>query len=85
MHFDSILNKLFKSKEKMINILIGFEYSGTFRNAFNSVPGFNAVSCDLLPSDSRENHLTGDIFKLALSPDKIKFWDAAVFFPHALT
>lgn len=44
-----------------IRILIGCEFSGTVRRAF-AARGFDAWSCDLLPSEDRSNkHLVGDI------------------------
>lgn len=44
-----------------IRILIGCEFSGTVRRAF-AARGFDAWSCDLLPSEDRSNkHLVGNI------------------------
>lgn len=44
-----------------VRVLIGCEYSGIVRRAF-AHRGFDAWSCDLLPSDDRSNkHLIGDI------------------------
>ena len=41
-------------------VLIACEYSGVVRNAFLD-RGFDAWSCDLLPSEDRSNrHITGD-------------------------
>ena len=47
-----------------MNILIACEYSGTVRDAFISM-GHNAVSCDLLPSDSDfGHHYQGSVFDI---------------------
>lgn len=44
-----------------INVLIGCETSGAMRDAFLAL-GFNAFSCDLLPSDAPSNrHIQDDI------------------------
>lgn len=43
-----------------VRVLVACEYSGTVRNAFLA-RGFDAWSCDLLPSEDRSNrHITGD-------------------------
>lgn len=48
-------------------VLIACEFSGTVRDAFTD-RGFDAMSCDLLPSDSDKGpHYQGDIFDLDLS------------------
>lgn len=45
----------------MKRVLIGCEYSGVVRRAFDA-RGFDAWSCDLLPSEDRSNrHITGDV------------------------
>jgi hypothetical protein len=42
-------------------VLIGCEYSGTVRRAFTAL-GYDAWSCDLLPSEDGSNHhITGDV------------------------
>lgn len=47
-----------------MNILIACEYSGTVRRAFTS-RGYNAVSCDLLPSDDNSPlHYQCDVMEL---------------------
>ena len=43
-----------------MRILIACEYSGTVRDAFISA-GHDAVSCDLLPSESPGPHYQGDV------------------------
>ena len=44
-----------------VKVLIACEFSGTVRNAF-LVEGFDAWSCDLLPSEDGSNrHMTGDV------------------------
>lgn len=61
----------------MGNVLIACEFSGIVRDAFTR-HGHNAVSCDLLPSDTDGPHFQGDITKL-LDLD-IK-WDLVIAHP----
>lgn len=50
--------------------LIGCEYSGMVRDAFNKMPGWISVSCDFLPTDNPGNHYQGNVL------DIIKYnWD----------
>ena len=42
-----------------MRILVACEYSGRVRDAFRSL-GHDAVSCDLLPSESPGPHIQGD-------------------------
>jgi hypothetical protein len=57
-------------------ILIACEYSGTVRDSF-LMKGFNAVSCDLLESESdMGNHLMQDVIPLLKEE-----WDLVVAFP----
>ena len=58
-----------------MNILIACEYSGTVRDAFIR-KGHNAISCDLLPSDSGGQHITGDVLDLLDGG-----WDMMIAFP----
>ena len=58
-----------------MNILIACEYSGTVRDAF-ARQGHNAVSCDLLPSDTDGHHVIGDIRDLLNGE-----WDMLRAFP----
>jgi site-specific DNA-cytosine methylase len=44
-----------------MKILIACEFSGTVRDAFTR-RGFDAMSCDLLPSETPGNHYQGDVF-----------------------
>lgn len=54
-----------------INVLIGCETSGAMREAFLA-RGFNAFSCDLLPSDKPTNrHIQDDIRRVIQNP----MWD----------
>ena len=46
-----------------MRILIACEYSGTVRDAFIS-RGFDAISCDLLPSEKPGPHYQGDVFDI---------------------
>jgi len=60
----------------MANVLIGCEYSGTVRDAFRSW-GHNALSVDLLPSETEGNHIEGDILDVI----KTEKWDLLIAFP----
>lgn len=55
--------------------LIACEYSGTVRDAFRR-RGHDAVSCDLLPSESDGPHHMGDVCDLLAQP-----WDILIAFP----
>jgi len=46
-----------------MRVLVACEYSGVVRNAFLAL-GHDAVSCDLLPSDSPGPHYEGDVFDI---------------------
>lgn len=54
-----------------IKVLVGCETSGTVREAFNSL-GFDAWSCDILPSDQPTNKHIQDDIKYVLESEK---WD----------
>lgn len=58
-----------------MRILVGCEYSGRVRDAF-TLMGHDAVSCDLLPSESTGAHIQGDI-----TPLLAKKWDMIIAFP----
>lgn len=52
-----------------INILVACEYSGAVKQAFRDL-GFNAWSCDLLPTEIPGHHIHGDVLKhLKNNPD----------------
>ncbi len=57
-------------------ILIGCEYSATERDEFQKL-GWEAWSCDLLPSDKPGNHFQYDIFKVL----EIGIWDMIILHP----
>lgn len=46
-----------------MKVLIACEYSGTVRDAFIKM-GHDAMSCDLLPTDSPGPHYQGDVFDI---------------------
>jgi hypothetical protein len=50
----------------MMKVLVACEFSGTVRDAFIN-RGHDAISCDLLPTESEGPHYQGDIFDLDLS------------------
>lgn len=61
-----------------INILVACEYSGTVKQAFRDL-GFNAWSCDLLPSEIPGYHVQGDVLKhLKNNPG---YYHAMISFP----
>lgn len=59
----------------MKKVLVACEYSGIVRNAMNKV-GFNATSCDILPSDTSGPHYTGNVFDIINEN-----WDILIAFP----
>ncbi len=50
----------------MMKVLVACEYSGRVRDAFIKL-GHDAMSCDLLPTDSPGPHYQGDVFDLDLN------------------
>lgn len=56
-------------------VLIGCEFSSVVREAFTA-RGFDAWSCDLLPSDTPGNHYEGSVLDILDAG-----WDMAIFFP----
>ena len=58
-----------------MKVLVACEYSGAVRDAFARL-GHDAWSCDLMPSESQGNHLTGDVRPLL----KVR-WDLIIAFP----
>ena len=46
-----------------LRVLVACEYSGTVRDAFTAL-GHDAMSCDLLPTDSPGPHYQGDVFDI---------------------
>lgn len=64
--------------EKRIKVLVACEYSGAVRNAFRA-RGFDAWSCDLLPSeDFSMYHYQADVFKGPLQDEQ---WDLMIAHP----
>lgn len=49
-----------------LRVLVACEYSGIVRDAFTNA-GHDAMSCDLLPSESPGQHYQGDVFDLDLT------------------
>lgn len=58
-----------------MKVLIGCEYSGIVRDAFIRA-GHDAISCDLLPTDTPGPHYQGDVFDIVGDG-----FDLAVFHP----
>lgn len=46
-----------------MRVLVACEYSGAVRDAFLAI-GHDAISCDLLPTDSAGPHYQGDVFDI---------------------
>ena len=58
-----------------MKVLVACEYSGVVRDAFLA-QGHDAISCDLLPTESPGPHIQGDVRQLLLEP-----WDLVVAHP----
>jgi hypothetical protein len=58
-----------------MKVLVACEYSGVVRDAFIR-GGHDAMSCDLLPTESPGPHYQGDLFDVIDYP-----WDLAIFHP----
>jgi hypothetical protein len=58
-----------------MRILVGCEFSGTVRDAFIAL-GHDAMSCDVLPTESPGPHYEGDVLDVLNDG-----WDLAVFHP----
>ena len=58
-----------------MRVLVACEYSGIVRDAFLS-RGHDALSCDLLPTDSTGPHYKGDVFDIINDG-----WDMMIAFP----
>lgn len=58
-----------------MRVLVGCEYSGTVRDAFAAL-GHDAMSCDILPTDTPGSHYQGSIFDVLDYP-----WDLAILHP----
>jgi len=59
-------------------VLVACEFSGIVREAFRK-KGWDAWSCDLLPTEIKGQHIQGDIFEEGLN--HINEWDLMVAFP----
>lgn len=59
-----------------MRVLIACEYSGRVRDAFIAL-GHDAISCDLLPTDSPGPHIQGDCVE-AITSD---YWDLIIVHP----
>jgi len=64
--------------KKQLKILVACEFSGTVRNAFNSLGDhIDAWSCDLLPTDVEGPHIQGDVLKIINNQD----WNLVIAHP----
>jgi len=68
-----MIDELDSEQGMSMNVLVGCEFSGTVRDAFEA-RGHNAWSCDLLPAPGK--HIQGDVFE-ALK----RGWDLAIVHP----
>jgi hypothetical protein len=64
---------VFETEQK--RILVGCEFSGRVRDAFKK-QGWDAWSCDLLPSETKGQHIQDDVLKHLNDG-----WDLAIFHP----
>lgn len=60
---------------KKLRVLVACEYSGVVRDAFIAA-GHDAMSCDLLPTESDGAHYAGDVFDVIDYP-----WDLMIAHP----
>lgn len=58
-----------------MRVLVGCEYSGVVRDAFIAA-GHDAISCDILPTDSEGPHYQGDVFDMLNES-----WDLIIMHP----
>ncbi len=58
-----------------MRVLVACEYSGRVRDAFTAL-GHDAMSCDLLPSESPGHHYQGDVFDIICDG-----WDLMIAHP----
>lgn len=58
-----------------MKVLVACEYSGRVRDAFNAA-GHDAMSCDLLPTETPGPHYQGDVFDVLYAG-----WDLMIGFP----
>ena len=64
-----------------MNVLIACEFSGRVRDAFVR-RGHNAISCDLLPSDSDyAPHIQGDVIRILNPAAPFRSWDLMIAHP----
>ena len=64
--------------KKKLKVLVACEFSGTVRDAFNSLGDhIDAWSCDLLPTDVEGPHIQGDVLKILNNQD----WDLIIAHP----
>jgi hypothetical protein len=59
----------------MKRVLVACEYSGIVRDAFVE-KGFNAISCDILPTETKGRHFQGDVKDILYEP-----WDLIIAHP----
>lgn len=61
-----------------LRVLVGCEFSGVVREAFNAIHGVHAISCDIIPAqDGRTDyHYQGDVRDIIND-----WWDLGIFFP----
>jgi site-specific DNA-cytosine methylase len=60
---DTGIFQTIRDEEFGMRVLVACEYSGKVRDAFAAL-GHDAMSCDLLPTDSPGKHYQGDVFDI---------------------
>lgn len=63
-----------------MRVLVACEYSGIVRDAFRRA-GHDAMSCDLLPSETPGNHYQGDVMDLVTDPLFVRNIDLLIAHP----
>ena len=61
-----------------MKVLVACEYSGVVRDSFTNL-GHDAWSCDILPTETKGNHIQDDVLK-----HLDKGWDLLIATHHAL-
>ena len=74
------VSEILRTNKKRMNILVACEFSGVVRDAFIA-KGHNAISCDLLPTESPGPHIQGDVVEhLESVPDG--YYDLIIAHPE---
>jgi hypothetical protein len=63
-----------------LRVLVACEFSGVVRDAF-SRRGWDATSCDILPTEAPGQHIQGDVIAVLDNPDNEHRWDLVIAHP----